>query len=323
MRELYPALVPHDGGLLDVGDGHRIHWEVSGNPVGKPVVVLHGGPGSAPWTGGPKLFDPDRYRIVALDQRMAGRSTPSAADPMRPLVANTTHHLVADIERLREALGIERWLVCGASWGVTLGLAYAEAHPARVTELVLLSVTTSRPEDIRWLYHDARRYFPEEWHRFREGAAQAPEARRDDLVAAYHHLLHENPDVAIREQAAVEWCAWEDAVVSLEEGWEPYERYREPDFRMTFARTVTHYFHHGAWLEPGQLIRDVGRIAHIPAVLVHGRLDLSSPPDVPWLLAHRWPAARLHLVRTGHMGGEDMTDVVLDATDRFAGAGSG
>lgn len=319
MTAPYAPLEPYEAGMLDVGDGHLVHWETSGNPSGTPALVLHGGPGGAPWHGGRRWFDPHRYRIVQLDQRMAGRSTPSASDPMVPLHANTTHHLVRDIERLRELLGIDRWLVCGASWGTTLGLAYAERHPERVRAMLLVAVTMTRREDVRWLYHDAGRFFPEEWRRFRDGASEAA-AMVDgtDLVAAYHHLLHEHPDPAVRERAARAWCDWEDAVVSLEEGWTPNPRYDDPAFRVAFARIVTHYFHHAAWLDDGELLRNAGRLSAIPAVLVHGRFDIGGPPDVAWNLARAWPSATLHLVRTGHVGGDEMMTRIIEATDRFA-----
>jgi proline iminopeptidase len=318
MTDLFPPPEPDAGGLLDVGDGHRIWWEAMGNPEGKPAVQLHGGPGGAPWGGGRRWFDPARYRLVAFDQRMAGRSLPSASDPMQPFTANTTHHLVDDIERLREHLGIERWLVCGASWGVTLALAYAERHPERVSELVLVSITLTRRSDVRWLYHGAGRFFPEEWSRFAAGAARAGGSATGDLVAAYHHLLHAHPDPGVRERAALEWCAWEDAVVSLEEGWQPNPRYDDPAFRMAFARTVTHYFHHAAWLADDELLANAGRLAGIPGVLVHGRLDIGGPPDVAWHLSRAWPGSELHLVRTGHVGGDAMLDPAMDALRRFA-----
>lgn len=318
MVERYLALDPFSTGMLEVGDGHRVYWEESGNPAGKPAVLIHGGPGAAPWNGGRRLFDPARYRIVQFDQRMSGRSTPSAADPMRPLTANTTHHLIRDLEQLRTFLGINHWLVCGASWGVTLALAYAERHASRVTEMVLASVTMTRPADIHWLYHDAGRFFPSEWRRFRDGAAASGSSDGTDLVASYYRLLHEQPEPTVRDRAARDWCDWEDTVVSLEDGWKPNPRYADAKFRMAFARTVTHYFHHGAWLEDGELLRDVGRLSGIPAVLVHGRFDLGGPPDVPWLLAEAWPEATLHLVRTGHVGGDEMTARLIEATDRFA-----
>jgi proline iminopeptidase len=315
MTERFPEIEPFEHGMLDAGDGHRLYWEVCGNPNGKPAVVLHGGPGSGCTPGLRRYFDPAAYRIVLFDQRGAGRSVPHAGDLTVDLSTNTTHHLVADIELLREHLGIERWLVWGGSWGATLALTYAERHPPRVTEVVLASVTMSRPADIHWLYHGVGRFLPEEWARFREGV---PAALRDgDLVAAYYHLLGD-PDPAVREKAARDWCDWEDAVVSLEPDYEPNPRYDDPGFRMAFARIVTHYFHHNVWLEDGVLLRQAHRLAGIPAVLVHGRLDLGSPARTAWELAQAWPDAELELVGTGHTGGDEMTQRLVAATDRFA-----
>jgi proline iminopeptidase len=214
----YPEIEPYDTGMLSVGDGQQLYWETCGNPDGKPALVLHGGPGSGCTPGHRRYFDPAKYQIVLFDQRGAGRSTPRVT-ATTDLSANTTDHLIADIELLRAHFGINRWLVWGNSWGVTLGLAYAQRHPTRVSELVLAAVTMTRPQEIHWLYHTAGRFFPEDWQRFRAGV---PEAARDgDLVAAYHRLLNEQPDVARREQAASDWCAWEDAVMSPEDGWAP------------------------------------------------------------------------------------------------------
>jgi proline iminopeptidase len=309
----YPAIEPYDQGMLDVGAGHLVYWEVSGNPSGKPAVALHGGPGGGSSPGRRRSFDPDAYRFVQFDQRGCGRSTPSAADPATDLATNTTEHLIGDIERLREHLGIDRWLVWGVSWGCTLALAYAQRFPERVTELVLVSVTMTRPGDVHWLYHEAGRYFPEQWARFRAGGGDA-----EDLVAAYDRLLNAHPDPAVRVKAAKDWCDWEDAVVSLEEGWEPYEEYGDPAYRMMFARLCAHYFSHAAWLPDGELLRNAGRLAGIPGVLIHGRLDLGSPADVPWLLAQAWPDAELHFVNTGHTGGADMNEYMSAALERFA-----
>jgi proline iminopeptidase len=313
--EPYPEIEPYQSGLLDVGDGQQLYWETCGNPRGKPALVLHGGPGSGCTPGHRRYFDPQAYYIVLFDQRGAGRSIPRVT-ATTDLGANTTNHLIADIERLRQHLGIGRWLVWGNSWGVTLGLAYAQRHPERVSQMVLAAVTMTRPMDIHWLYHTAGRFFPEEWQRFRAGV---PATERDgDLVAAYYRLLNEQPDVEVREQAARDWCAWEDALMSLEPGWAPNPRYASPAFRMTFARIVTHYFHHRAWLADGQLLHDAHRLAGIPGVLIHGRLDLGGPPDVAWQLAQAWPGAELHLVGTGHAGGPDMLAHILAATRRFA-----
>jgi proline iminopeptidase len=311
---MYPEIEPSERAMLDVGDGQQLYWEICGNPAGKPALVLHGGPGSGCTPGHRRFFDPEAYRIVLFDQRGAGRSTPRVT-ATTDLSANTTDHLIADIERLREHLSINRWLVLGNSWGVTLGLAYAQRHPTRVSEMVLAAVTMTRPKDIHWLYHEAGRFFPEEWRRFRDGV---PEADRDgDLVAAYYHLLNEQPDVTRRESAARDWCLWEDAAMSLEEGWAPNPRYADSAFRMTFARVVTHYFHHRAWLADGQLLRDAQHLSEIPGVLIHGRLDLGSPPDTAWQLAQAWPGAELRLIRTGHGWGNDVLASIIEATRRF------
>ena len=315
MADRYPEIEPYEHGMLDVGEGQRVYWEVCGNPDGKPAVFLHGGPGSGCTPGHRRLFNPDAYRIVLFDQRGAGRSTPHASDPATDLAVNTTHYLIADIELLRKHLSIQRWLVWGASWGATLALAYAQRHPRQVSEIVLASVTMTRPADIHWLYHGVGRFFPEEWARFRAGV---PEPDRDgDLVAAYYRLLH-HPDPGVRARAARNWLDWEDAVVSLEEGHQRHPRYADPRVRMAFARLVTHYFHHHAWLEDGILLREAGRLAGIPGVLVHGRLDLGGPPMTAWELTQAWPDAELHLVNTGHTGGPDMTVHLIAATDLFA-----
>jgi proline iminopeptidase len=312
----FPEIEPYEHGMLDVGDGPRIYWEACGNPDGKPAVVLHGGPGSGCTSGQRRRFDPDAYRIILFDQRGSGRSTPHASDPGTDLSANTTPQLVADMERLREHLGIESWLVLGLSWGVTFGLTYAEAHPERVSEMVLVSVTMTRPADIHWLYHGVGDQLPEQWAHFRAGV---PDPGDDiDLVAAYNRLLNVETDLAIREKAAQDWCDWEAAVLDSEPGSTPNPRWEDPRFRMAFARIVTHYFSHGAWLADGQLLRDSDRLAGIPAVLVHGQFDRGGPADTAEELASAWPDAELFLVETGHAGGEEMTGRVIEATNRFA-----
>lgn len=316
-REPYPPIEPYATGRLEVGDGQVIAWEASGNPAGKAVVALHGGPGGGMTPGRRRWFDPGRYRIVQFDQRGCGLSTPHAGDWSTDLSSNTTHHLIADIERLREHLGIERWLVWGASWGVTLALAYAQRFPERVSEMVLLSITNTRRSDVRWFAHDTGRFFPAEWARFRSGV---PEGERDgDLVAAYDRLLNGGLDEAVRLQAARDWVAWEDALLSLEDGYvSPHPRWADERYMIAFARLVTHYFSHAAWLEEDELLRNAGRLSGIPGVLLHGRLDLGSPPDVAWQLARAWPDAELHFIPGGHTGDAEMDRLLLDATDRFA-----
>jgi proline iminopeptidase len=313
----YPEVEPYDQGLLEAGDGQLVYWEVCGNPDGKPAVVLHGGPGSGCNPGMRRLFDPGAYRVVLFDQRGCGRSRPNAADPATDLSVNTTHHLLGDIERLRRHLGVERWLVFGGSWGTTLGLAYAERHPDRVTEVVLVGIGTTRRHEVDWLTRRVGRLFPEQWARFRDGV---PAADRDgDLAEAYARLLAD-PDPAVRERAARDWCRWEDSHVSVRPDHRPDPRYDDPVFRMTFARLVTHYWRHAAFLEDGALLAGAGRLAGIPGVLVHGRLDVSSPLDIAWELARAWPDAELVVLdEAGHSARDPgMTEAVVAATDRFA-----
>jgi proline iminopeptidase len=317
MVEFYPPIEPYEQGMLDVGEGNRVYWEVCGNPDGKPALVVHGGPGSGCSTRMRRGCDPDRYRVVLFDQRGCGRSTPHASDPATDMSRNTTEHLLSDMERLREHLGIDRWLLSGGSWGSTLILAYAERYPHRVSEIVISGVTTTRRSEIDWLYRGVARLFPEEWERFRAGV---PVVDRDgDLVAAYARLM-EDLDPLVRIQAANAWGAWEDAVVSLEPNAKPnaYSD-RPPAALLAFVRICTHYFVHGAWLEEGALLRDAGRLAGIPGVLIHGRLDLSGPLDTAWELARAWPDAELVALRdSGHQSSDTMREWTLSALDKFA-----
>lgn len=321
---LHPPVEPYDQGMLDVGDGQLLYWEVCGNPDGKPALVVHGGPGSGCNPRMRRYFDPALYRIVLLDQRNCGRSTPHASDPATDLRHNTTDHLVADMERLREHLGIDTWLLYGGSWGSTLILAYAERHPERVSEIVIAAVTTTRRSEIRWLYQEAGRIFPEEWERFRDGV---PEAERGSdvfgLLAAYSRSAA-SPDPAVRERATADWCAWEDAVLSQEPhgSARPYSD-RPPAARHALVRICAHYFSHGAWLEEGALLRDAHRLAGIPAVLVHGRFDLGGPLVTAWELARAWPDARLVVVEdAGHKGSATERREVVAALDRFGRRGT-
>ncbi|MEL7209591.1 MAG: alpha/beta fold hydrolase, partial [Actinomycetota bacterium] len=251
---LHSVTEPIESGLLDVGDGHRIHWEVSGNPAGKPAVLIHGGPGSGAHPRHRRLFDPERYRIVQFDQRNCGRSTPPAAARHVDLSTNTTAHLISDLEALRRHLGVDRWLVWGGSWGTTLGLAYALDHPRSVTELVLASVVTTSAADVEWVTRTMGRIFPEEWEAF--VTALPPPERSGNLARAYHRLLID-PDPAVHAPAARAWCRWEDVHVSLAGGPAANPRYDDPDFRLCFARLVTHYWANAAFLPEGQLLAGV------------------------------------------------------------------
>jgi proline iminopeptidase len=316
---MHPPIEPYDHGMLDVGDGNRVYWETCGDPDGKPALVVHGGPGSGCSTSMRRSFDPERYRAVLFDQRGCGRSTPHASDPATDMSVNTTEHLLADMERLREHLGIERWLLYGGSWGSTLALAYAERHPERVSEIVLVAVTTTRRTEIDWLYRGVGRFFPEALERFRAGVPEAASPETPDVLAAYARRM-DGPDPERRARAAHDWLAWEDAVISMEENGHPgaYSD-RPPDAALAFVRICAHYFANGAWLEEGALIRDAGRLAEIPGVLVHGRLDLGCPLVTAWDLARAWPGSDLHVVGdSGHTGSDAMGARIGDALDGFA-----
>ena len=314
MAERYPEIEPYESGFLDVGDGHSLYWETVGDPAGTPAVWLHGGPGSGSSLGIRRSFDPGAYRLVVFDQRGCGRSRPLADRAAADLTANTTQHLVGDIELLRERLGIDRWVVSGGSWGVTLALAYAQQHPERVRAMVLAAVTSGTRRETDWITRDMRRVFPREWDAY---AAEVPESERDgDLSAAYARLLAD-PDPAVTERAARAWCAWEDTHVSLAPGATPHPRYADPTFRQVFARLVTHYWSNGCFLDDTPILPAMDRIAEIPAVLIHGRYDVSGPLDTAWDLHKVWPASRLVICEQDGHGGTGMTAAMVDALDRF------
>ncbi|MFE3224757.1 prolyl aminopeptidase [Nocardia sp. NPDC059228] len=316
MRTLYPPIEPYAQGMLDVGDGQRLYYEVSGNPDGKPAVFLHGGPGGGTSPYHRQFFDPEAYRIVLFDQRGCGRSTPHIADGAS-LEHNTTGHLVADIERLRTHLGVEQWLVFGGSWGSTLALSYAQAHPDRVTELVLRGIFLLRRKEIDWYYNGSAGYvYPDEWEKF---LAPVPEAERgQDLIEVYHRLLH-SPDAALATDAAVAWSTWEGATSSLLPHPERVAETADPRFALAFARIENHYFVNHGFLDEGQLLRDIGRIAHIPGVIVQGRHDVVCPATSAWDLHRAWPGSELHLVPdAGHAALEPgITHHLVEATDKY------
>lgn len=319
LRTLYPPIEPHDSGMLDVGDGQRVYWEVCGNPAGKPVVFLHGGPGGGCSVDHRRTFDPERYRIVLFDQRGCGRSLPHASDPDADLSANTTWHLVADIERLRAHLGIERWQVFGGSWGSTLALAYAQTHPSRVAELVLRGIFTLRQSEIDWFYQEgASHLFPDVWEEYLGVIA---EAERGDLVAAYHRRLFD-PDPAVHVPAGVAWTVWENSTIRLIPDQDGIAEARADEAAaVAFARIENHYFTHGGWLEEGQLIRDAAAtLSGIPGVIVQGRYDACTPARTAWDLHRAWPEAHLEMIPdAGHAASEPgIVDALIRATDRFA-----
>ena len=316
MVELYPPIEPYDQGLLDVGDGNLVYWETCGNPDGKPAVMVHGGPGQGVTPNMRRTFDPARYRAVLFDQRGCGRSTPHASDPATDMRYNTTDHLVGDMERLREHLGIDRWLLTGGSWGTTLALVYAERYPHRVSQIMVSAISTTRRSEIDWLYRGVARFFPEEWERFRDSAGGTD--RDGDLVAAYARLM-ESADPQVRNQAASSWGTWEDVVLSLEPNARPLVRGQPDRFVLAFVRTCAHYFSHAGWLEDNAVIRDAPRLAGIPGVLIHGRLDLSCPVETAWELARAWPEAELLIDdHSGHLGSDTKRAWMLSTLGKFA-----
>jgi proline iminopeptidase len=311
-RQLYPPIEPYRTGRLRVSDEHELYFEESGNPDGKPALFLHGGPGFGTDPSQRRFFDPQGYRIVLFDQRGCGKSTPHAS-----LAHNTTWDLVGDIERIREELGVERWLVFGGSWGSTLALAYAETHPARVSALVLRGIFLLRKREIDWFYQrgtDA--LFPDAWESFVE---PIPEAERGDMVRAYHRqLTHEDPEVRLR--AARAWSVWEGRTSCLLPNRALIERTAGDELALSLARIECHYFVHEAWLAPPRdLLSNVTNIRHIPTIVVQGRYDVVCPMESAWALHRAWPEAELRVVDdAGHSASEPGTvHELVEATDRF------
>ncbi|MDM9628113.1 prolyl aminopeptidase [Rhizobium sp. S152] len=316
MTSLYPQSEPHDQGLLDVGDGNRIHWQVFGNPVGYPALYVHGGPGSGSSVSASRYFDPAVYRIILLDQRNCGQSLPHAGAFGNDLTDNTTWHLVEDMERLRRHLNVEQWLLFGTSWGSTLALAYAETHPKRVSAMILAGVTTTRPQEIDWLTRGMAILFPEEWNRML--AALPPELRVLGPLEGYHRLLNA-PDMATRLKAARDWHDWEAASILLADPDGMPRRWSDPHYLLARARIITHYFRHNAWLEDGALLRDAHKLAGIPGMLIQGRLDLEAPLTTAWELSRSWPGSELIVMeKAAHSPYHDeMARAIVAATDRF------
>ena len=313
LRTFYPPIEPYELGMLDVGDGHFIHFERCGTRGGKPAVLLHGGPGGGLSPQHRQLFDPDRYDVMLFDQRGCGRSTPHAG-----LEMNTTWHLVADIERLREVAGVQKWLVFGGSWGSTLALAYAETHPGRVSELVLRGIYTVTRAELRWYYQfGVSEMFPEKWERFQ---APIPEAERGDMIAAYRKRLTSD-DLATQIDAARAWSVWEGETITLLPDPQLAASHDDGHFALAFARLENHYFVHHCWLEEGQLLRDAHRLRGIPGTIIQGRYDMPCPARYAYALHRAWPEAGFHLIEgAGHAYSEPgILDRLIRATDYYAG----
>lgn len=309
--KLYPAIEPYHTGRLAVGEGHELYWELCGHPDGLPAVFLHGGPGGGSAPHHRRLFDPSRYNVLLYDQRGAGRSAPQGG-----LEANTTGHLVADLERLRELIGVESWLVFGGSWGATLALAYAQAHPAHVRALVLRGVFTGRRVEIDWFYRrGASLMFPDHWQDF---LAPLSEDERTDPVASFHARLTDD-DGGTRAGAAAAWAGWERRLVTIRGGVAGQGGSAGPS-TTAFARIENHFVHHRLWLEEGQLLANADRLRGIPGVIVQGRWDMVTPGATSYALARAWPEADYRLVEgAGHAFSEaGIVEELVAATDRFA-----
>ncbi len=313
LRSYYPEIEPFETGMLDVGDGHQVYWERVGKKGGKPAVFLHGGPGGGTSPNQRRCFDPELYDVILFDQRGCGKSTPHAS-----LEANTTWHLVADIERLRQMIGVDKWLVFGGSWGSTLALAYAEAHPDRVSELVLRGIFGLRDFELQWFYqYGASLIHPEKFEPFRE---HIPEDERADLIAAYRKRLVAD-DRAVQLSAARVWSLWEGSTLTLFPNNDVTSGFTGDDFALAFARIENHYFVHEGWMRPGQIFEDAGKLKGIPGVIVHGRYDMCTPLQNAWDLHKAWPEAELRIVEgAGHSLAEPgLLHELISATDRFAG----
>ncbi|MFD1746185.1 prolyl aminopeptidase [Rhizobium helianthi] len=313
LRSFYPEIEPFETGFLDVGDGHRVYWERVGTKGAKPAVFLHGGPGGTISPAQRRLFDPALYDVILFDQRGCGKSTPNAS-----LDNNTTWHLVADIERLREMIGVEKWLVFGGSWGSTLALAYAEKHPERVSELVLRGIYTLTKAELDWYYQfGVSEMFPDKWERFQ---APIPEDERHEMMAAYRRrLVGDNREEQMA--CARAWSLWEGETITLLPNPDYSAAFEEDDYALAFARIENHFFVHAGWMEEGQLLRDAYKLKDIPGVIIHGRYDMPCPAKYAWMLHKAWPKADFHLIEgAGHAFLEPgILDQLIRATDRFAG----
>jgi proline iminopeptidase len=314
VADQYPSIEPYEHGVLGVGDGQQVYWETVGNPAGLPALFVHGGPGSGAHAGQRRLFDPAAYRGILFDQRGCGRSRPLVSDVEVDLSVNTTLHLIADMERLRGHLGVDRWLLFGPSWGSTLALAYAQRFPENVAAIVLGPVTTGTRREIDWICREMGRVFPREWERL---IALVPEVERHGSIPGAYAQLLADPDPLVRADAAEAWRTWEDAHISMVPGFQPSRVGHYPERDLVFARLVTHYWSNDCFLGDEEILLNMDRMVGIPAVLVHGRYDVSSPLDTAWRLHRAWPRSRLVVVEDAGHGGASLQSAQLDALESF------
>lgn len=312
MYTYYPSITPNAEYQLPVDDVHTLYLEESGNPKGLPVIFLHGGPGGGCGPDHRRYFDPELYRIILFDQRGAGRSTPHAE-----LKDNTTQHLVEDIETIRKFLKVKQWMVFGGSWGSTLALVYAQTHPESVLGLIIRGVFLGRDQDLRWFFQEGASYiFPDHWENFQ---SFIPFEERGNLVQAYHKRLTGTDDLA-RMAAAKAWSEWEGQCLTLQPNPECLNHFMEPSFAISLARTECHYFINRCFLQPNQILNDLHKIQHLPAVIVHGRYDMVCTLDNSWLLHKSWPGSELKIVRdAGHAGSEvGIASALIESTQAMA-----
>lgn len=308
---LYPPIEPYAHGHLETGDGHQVYWEACGKPDGQPALFVHGGPGGGASIDHRRQFDPDHYRIILFDQRGCGRSKPHAS-----LDNNTTWHLVADMERLREMLGIDKWLIFGGSWGSALSLAYAETHADRVAGLILRGIFTLRPAELDWYYQGGASWlFPDYWDDF---VAPIPVDERGDMIAAYRKRLI-GDDRTAQIEAAKAWSVWEGRTITMLPNDTYSQEFAEDGYALAFARIENHYFTHGGFFEPDQLIRDAHKLKDIPGHIVQGRYDAATPMKTAYDLSKAWPEARLEIIDdAGHAFSEPgIAAALIRATDAF------
>lgn len=309
---MYKASEPFASGYLAVGEGNEIYWETSGNPKGIPALHLHGGPGGGLNKKYSQHFDPEKYLIVGFEQRGCGRSRPLAHKELSTLSTNTTSNLIADIELLRSHLKIESWYLYGGSWGTTLALAYAETHPTRTQGLVLAAVTTTTANEVEWVTEAMRKIFP------RDGdallAVAQPQAHERVVDACYRNITNADPKVRLAMARA--WCTWEDTHMSLDPDFRPFLSNQSDEFCLLFATLVLHYWSNSAFLPQGSILKNINQISHLPCVLIHGRLDISSPLEIPWSIHKKWPGSTFIVARNGH-GGIELYNEVTKAFDRF------
>lgn len=309
---MYEVSQPFASGFLSIGNGEEIYWETSGNPNGIPALHLHGGPGGGLNRKYCQHFDPEKYFIVGFEQRGCGRSKPLAHKDLTKLATNTTQNLISDIELLRKHLKIESWYLFGGSWGTTLALAYAEEHPARTRGLVLAAVTTTTTEEVEWITESMRKIFP------REGdalvSAAQPQHNERVVDACYRKIQDSEPKVRLAMARA--WCVWEDTHMSLDPNFKPFLSTQSDDFCLLFTTLVLHYWSQSAFLPKDSILKNLHRVSHLPCVLIHGRLDVSSPLEIPWSIHKNWPGSEYIVVPNGH-GGAELYAEVTKAFDRF------